>query len=117
VERPGAVRLFLLGPRDTRLHGTDGRVLDSLPIRRAVAADENAVWLERSEAASLGLPVRRAAAGLARVDAGPLGRWAVVVAMSAERVRDRELRAGWRLALGVLLTAGLVFAFGTAALR
>ena len=36
---------------------------------------------------------------------------------SAERVRDRERRARFRLSLGVLLTAGLVCAFGTAALR
>ncbi len=36
---------------------------------------------------------------------------------SAERVRDREPRARWRLGLGVLLAAGLVFVFGTAAVR
>ena len=117
VERPGAVKLLLLGPYDTHLHGTDGRVLDSSPIQRALADDGIAVWLDRDQAAALGLPVRRAAAGLARVDAGSLGHWAIAVVMSAERVRDRELRASWRLALGVFLTAGLVFAFGSAALR
>jgi signal transduction histidine kinase len=117
VERPGIVRLLLLGPDDPHLRATDGGVLDSEPVQRALAAERTSVWIERPEAAALGLPPRRAAAGLARIDAGPLGRWAVAVVTSAERVRDRELRASLRLTLGVILAAGLVFAFGTAALR
>jgi len=117
VERPGAVRLLLQAPDDPRLRATDGGVLDSVPVELALAADRTSAWLDRRDVAVLGLPPRRAAAGLARIDAGPLGRWAVAVVTSAEHVRDRELRATWRLTLGVLLAAGLVLAFGTAALR
>jgi signal transduction histidine kinase len=116
VERPGAVRLLLQAPEDGRLHGTDGSLVDCPPVQAALAADHPSVWLSRSEASALGLPPRMAAAGLARIDAGPLGRWGVAVVTTAERVRDRERRALYRLALGVLLAAGLVFAFGTAAL-
>jgi len=116
VERPGMVRLLLLGPDDPHLRGSGGEVLDSAPVQRALLAEQTSAWLDRREAAALGLPRRRAAAGLARIDAGPLGRWAVAVVTSAERVRGREQRAYVRLALGVLLAAGLVFAFGSAAL-
>jgi signal transduction histidine kinase len=56
-------------------------------------------------------------AGIARVDAGDLGRWGVVAVVSAARERDREKRAMWRLVLGVLVASGLVLAFGGAALR
>ncbi len=117
VERPGVVRLLLLGPDDPRLRGTDGGWVASAPVLRALATESTSAWLGRREAAELGLPPRRAAAGLAHIDAGPLGRWAVAVVTSAERVRDRELRAAWRLVLGVLVAVGLVVAFGTAALR
>src|SRR6185312_11574836 len=117
VERAGAVRLLLQAPEDGRLHGTDGSLVDCPPVPAALAADSPSVWLGRPEASALGLPPRLAAAGLARVDAGPLGRWGVAVITTAERVRDRERRALYRLTLGVLLAAGLVFAFGTAALR
>ena len=116
LERPSAVRILVRGPDDARLHGTDGAVIESAPLQRALDEGRTSVWLERPEAAALGLPPRRAAAGIGRIDAGKLGRWAVAVVTSAERVRDRERRASYRLALGVSLAAGLVFAFGTAAL-
>ncbi len=117
VERPGIVRLLLLGPDNPHLHGTDGGILDSAPVQRAFATERTSAWLDRREAAALGLPPRRAAVGLAHIDAGPFGRWAIAVVTSAEHVRDRELRAAWRLTLGVILAAALVVAFGTAALR
>ena len=56
-------------------------------------------------------------AGLARIDAGDLGHWGVVAVESAARQRDRDTRGMWRLVLGVLVTSGLVLAFGGAALR
>ena len=56
-------------------------------------------------------------AGLAYVDAGALGRWGVAVVASAARERDREKRALGRLVLSVLVTSGLVLAFGGVALR
>jgi signal transduction histidine kinase len=117
IERPGLVRLFLLGPGDERLRSTDGSFVQCEPIRRALTEERTSSWLVREDAVALGLRPRRAAVGLAHVDAGPLGRWAVAVVTSAERVRDRERRASVRLTLGVLLTAGLVLLFGTAALR
>jgi signal transduction histidine kinase len=117
VERLEEAKLLLQPPNDPRLRGADGHPVDSEPIQRALVANRTSAWLERPEAAAIGLPPRRAAAGLTYVDAGPLGRWGVAVVTSAERVRDRERRTILRLSLGVLLAAGLVFAFGTAALR
>jgi signal transduction histidine kinase len=117
IERPGAVRLLITGPQGAGLFGTDGRAQRIDLIDGALAAGRASLWLGRGEAARLGLPERRAAAGLAQVDGGPLGRWGIAVVSSAERERDRELRARFRLALGVILAAGLVFAFGSVALR
>jgi signal transduction histidine kinase len=116
VERPGAARVLLRDPSDGQLHGSDGAVVESPPLQRALAEGRQSAWLSRPEAAALGLPLRRAAAGIGRVDGGPLGQWAVFVVTTAVRVRDREQRATGRLVLGVTLAAGLVFAFGTAAL-
>jgi two-component system, NtrC family, sensor kinase len=117
MERPGAVRVLLLDLRSDDFHAIDGQVLRSAPIRAALASGLPSVWLGRDDAATLGLPHRRAAVGLAQIDAGVLGRWGIAVANSAERERDRDLRARWRLVLSVLAAAGLVFAFGSIALR
>jgi signal transduction histidine kinase len=117
AERPGAVRVLLARLGTGELRATDGGAVTSAPIARGFAAGESSVWLSRAEAAELGLPRRLAAAGLGTIDAGPFGRWGVAVVSSAERVRDHEQRAKWRLVLGVLVAAGLVFLFGTAALR
>jgi signal transduction histidine kinase len=54
--------------------------------------------------------------GLAHVNAGALGHWGVVVAATAERERDRERRAQWRLILAISVASGLILAFGGAAL-
>jgi len=117
TERPGAIRVLLsrLGSGDLR--ATDGGVVASDPIQHGFASGATSVWLPRADAAELGLPRRLAVAGLDTIDAGPFGRWGIAVVSSAERVRDHELRAKWRLVLGVLVGAGLVFLFGTAALR
>jgi signal transduction histidine kinase len=117
MERPGAVRVLLLDLRGDDFHAIDGHVLQSAPIRAALATGRPSVWLGRDDASTLGLPHRRAAVGLAQIDAGVLGRWGIAVANSAERERDRDLRARWRLVLSVLSAAGLVFAFGSIALR
>jgi signal transduction histidine kinase len=118
IERPGAAMVLILAPGHEELRTSDGGVVRSESIRRALADMGGSwLWLDRPTAAGLGLPSRRAAAGLSRFDAGPLGRWSVAVVSSAERVRDRELRARWRLVLGVTLASGLVLAFGSVALR
>ncbi len=117
VERTGVARLLVRGPNDVALRAADGRMLESGSIWRALDRGQTSVWLDRREAATLGLPARRAAAGLGVVDGGPFGRWGVAVVTSAERVRDREARAVLRLTFGVLLSAGLVFLFGSSALR
>jgi signal transduction histidine kinase len=56
-------------------------------------------------------------AGLAWVEGGAPGSWSVAVVANAQRVRDREQRARWRLALATLLAGGLVLVFGGSALR
>lgn len=117
IERPGDVRILVRRPSDRDLRATDGSVVDSEAIARAFDLGRTSDWLDRQDAQALGLPPRRAAVGVGTIDAGPAGRWSVAVVSSAERVRDRELRATWRLTLGVLVAAGLVLAFGTAALR
>jgi signal transduction histidine kinase len=116
VERPMAERVLLLAPGAIGLRGTDGAPVEAPIVRRALTEGLASTWLERPDAAALGLRPRRAAVGLAELDATPLGRWGIAVVTSAERVRDRQRRAVWRLALGVLVAAGLVVAFGTAAL-
>ena len=104
-------------PSETVLHAGDGRVLASAPIREALDRGEAMVRLNRSDAAAVGLMPRTAMAGLARVDAGPLGRWGVVAVATAAPQRDRETRAFWRFLLGVAMATGLVMTFGGVALR
>jgi signal transduction histidine kinase len=118
IVRVGEVRLLVRGANRPELHATyDGRVVVCDSIQRAIDQGKSADWLSRADAQALGLPARRAAVGIAAIDAGPFGRWDVAVVSTAERVRDRQLRAAWRLVLGVLVAAGLVLAFGTALLR
>jgi signal transduction histidine kinase len=117
IEHPGALRVFVRGPRDRTLRSTDGGTVVSEPLQAALDGDGAFAWLAREDTSTFGLPARRAAAGLAAVDGGPFGRWQVAVVSSAERLRDRELRASFRLALGVVVAAGLVLAFGSVALH
>ena len=99
------------------LHGADGRLLRSPAVMAALLGGDRALRLTREQAAELGLPPRTSVAGIARVDAGSLGKWGVVTVASAARQRDRDKRAQRRLVLTVCLASGLVLAFGGAALR
>lgn len=117
IVRPGVLMLLLAPPNEDTLHGMDGGLVSSPPLRDALERGAETVRLGRPEAAQVGLPARTSMAGIARVDAGDLGRWGVVAVASAARERDREKRAMWRLVLGVLVASGLVVAFGGAALR
>ena len=94
-----------------------GRVLVAPAIGAAFARGDTTVRLARPEAAALGLPVRTAWAGLARVDAGPAGAWQIAAVASAQRPRDRERAASRRLIGSVAAAAVLVLAFGGLAMR
>jgi signal transduction histidine kinase len=117
IERPDELALLLSPPASSTFHTTSGRLLVSTPLARAF--DQGKAWLRLApeQAASLGLPRRTALAGLAQIDAGPLGRWSIVAVASARRERDREQHAQWRLVLAVVFASGLVLAFGGVALR
>jgi two-component system NtrC family sensor kinase len=117
VERPGEFRLFMEPPDQSVLYSADGGVLSSPALREALDRNDATARLSRPEAADIGLVSRMAMAGLAHVDAGALGRWAVIAVGTAARQRDRETRALWRLVLGVSVATGLVLAFGGMALR
>ena len=112
IEKPGARMLLLQRPENHGLVSTDGRFVPSSSIASALNAGRASLRLTRAEAARLGLPERTAMVGLATVDAGELGRWGVATVATAERERDREVRAEWRFVLGVILASGLVLAFG-----
>lgn len=116
-EQPSHRKLFVFPPSSGGVgFDMDGTPV-SLPMLTSALAQGGAARLSRPEAASLGLPARMAMAGVATIDAGELGRWAVVVVSSAAAERDRELRASIRLALSVVLAGGVVLAFGSVALR
>jgi two-component system NtrC family sensor kinase len=117
VDHSTGLRVFVATPSDTALYSTDGSVLSSHALRDALDHGIGTLRLGRNEAAELGLVARTAMAGLAHLDAGPLGRWGVVAVATAARERDRETRAQWRLVLGVAVASGLVLAFGGIALR
>jgi signal transduction histidine kinase len=51
------------------------------------------------------------------VDASRAGQWDIVAVASAGRQRDRDLWAGRRLLLSMMLAAGLVLSFGGVAMR
>lgn len=115
LERDGHSLLLVAQPGRPGLVGRDGRSLSSEPLEHAVAQGAAFVTLERDDAARLGLPRRAAVAGLASFEHE--GRWAVVTVASAQRLRERQRRAEYRLALGVLVVAGAVLGFGSVALR
>ena len=116
VERPGAVRVLLARASIEGLVGSDGTSVRSPSLEAAVAERQASVRLTRAEAAALGLPTRTAVAGLDVVETAA-GSWTVIVVATARVERDRELRARWRLMLGVSVTSGFVLAFGGLAMR
>lgn len=116
VERPSSLRLFLARPKQDGLSASDGSTVHDEAVMRALRDGTPWVRLERNEAPGFGLPKRTAVAGLAGFD-GADGKWAVVVAATALRIRDRELRAQWRSVGVVVLASGLVLLFGGMAMR
>ncbi len=117
IERPGELMLLLSIPGQTSFSTMTGRAVPSMPLRDALDRGLTSLRLDRAESAAIGLPARTSMAGLARLRADRRKSWAVVAVASAARERDRERRAQHRLVLGVIVAAGLVVAFGGAALR
>jgi two-component system NtrC family sensor kinase len=117
IEQKGLVRVLLARPGGSDLVGSDGSVVVSTTITRALDQGQRSLRLQRAEAAALALPARTAVAGLHRVEGAELGRWGVAVIATARAERDREVRAQWRLVLGVTVASGLVLAFGGLAMR
>ncbi len=117
TEQPGSVRV-LVGVPGQPLRG-DSTEQGGLAPGLEAALDAGRPWVQltREEASALGLPHRMAVAGFASLPGVTGGRWAVAVVATAQRVRDRESRALWRLLLGTLLAALLVGSFGGVALR
>ena len=117
AEQPGAVQILVRAPGEAALLNSTGRVVSAPAIQAAFDAGAPWVQLTREEAAALGLPRRMALAGLASAPDALKRTWAVAVLATAQRVRDRESRALWRLLLGTALASLLVGTFGTVALR
>ncbi len=120
TERAGLRRVFLVrpaSPSSSRLVASDGAPVESPALEAASQLDATSVTLSRPEAARLGLPARTAIAGVRTFSVADSGRFGIVVVATAEAVRDRERRAGYRLALSVGVTTGLVLLFGGLALR
>jgi signal transduction histidine kinase len=116
VERPSSLRLLLSRPGTDGLSTSDDRSVHDEIVQHAIREGTPWVRLDRNEAPAFGLPQRTAVAGIAGFDA-PGGKWAVVVAATALRERDRELRVQWRSVGGVILGSGLVLLFGGFAMR
>jgi two-component system, NtrC family, sensor kinase len=116
VEQPG-VRVLVHAPGQPQLLDTSGKPVLAPVVQSALDTGKPFVQLSREEAAALLLPRRMALAGLARLEDGTQRLWAVAVLATAQRVRDRESRALWRLLLGTALAALLVGSFGGLALR
>lgn len=116
-ERPNRMMLLLRSPGTPGFHSTDGRSLEAETILAALDGGKSFLRLPPADAGRLGLPTRTALAGLARIDAGAAGVWGVAAVASAERERDRERWARWRLILSVAAASGLVLSFGGLAMR
>jgi signal transduction histidine kinase len=116
MERPSSLHVLLSAPGQDGLSTTGGSVVHDTTVEQALRDGATWVRVDRDEAPAFGLPKRTAVAGLATFS-GPRGRWGLVVATTALRERDREVRAQWRSVAGVVLASGLVLLFGGLAMR
>jgi len=117
LEQPGRRLILLRPPTASEFRRTDGRPVSAPAIATAIDDGRSFLRLAPAEAGRLGLPTRTAVAGLAHMDAGEAGHWGVAAVASAERERDRERWAIWRLTLSVATAGGLVLTFGGWAMR
>lgn len=114
IAEPGRVVVLVRPPASDDLFATDGRRAVSQPIRDALASASSPTYLRlgHDASAALGLPPRTSMAGVAHA-----GRWGVAVVATAQRERDREIRAARRVVVGFVLASALVLGFGLLALR
>jgi len=117
TEHPGTVVVLLRVPGQPRLVRTNGGAADAPAVEEALASGQPWLQLTREQAFALGLPRRMAVAGLAGIPETRQDGWGVAVVATAQRVRDRESRALWRLLSGMVLASLLVGSFGGLALR
>ena len=113
LERAGDIVVLTARDASSPLRTSAGKscpALDAALSRGSAIAE-----ITRQQAFDLGLPLRRAEAGFARVPGDRGGVIAVVA--SALRVRDRNVRGEWRLVVEFLLTASCGLGFGIYALR
>ncbi|HXX30572.1 MAG TPA: ATP-binding protein [Myxococcaceae bacterium] len=117
AKQPGTVVVLVRPPGEKRLLDTHARPAGAPALEAALDGGRSWVSLGREESAGLGLPRRTSLAGLARMPDAAGRTWSVAVVATAQRVRDRESRALWRLVLGMALASLLVGTFGGMALR
>jgi two-component system NtrC family sensor kinase len=117
IEVPHALIVLFLSSRSDHLISTNGTKIDAPFLNDAIQTNESSLRLTREQSASLDLSRRMSMAGFATVESGDAKGGVVIVVASAERVRDRDRRAFWRLLLSVSFAAALVFAFGGLAFR
>jgi len=117
LEERGEVMVMVARPGQSGFLTTDRRMIPSTTLRAALDRGATDVTIARDEAATFGLPRRRAMAGLARITVGGGGSWGVVVLASAERLREREQHEWWRFGLTAVVVGSLVLAFGGLSLR
>jgi signal transduction histidine kinase len=113
LEKPRELLVLVARPNAAGFVTSDNRVIPSTRLRAALDSGAATVVIPRDEAVAFGLPRRTAVAGLARVASREGGPWGVVVLATAERLRDRQIHEQWRLALTVLVVAGVAIALGT----
>jgi two-component system NtrC family sensor kinase len=119
VEREGEVLVLVHLPGHEGLYAPDGRLLRAPPIEEQSARAPTTVKLTQEQAASIGLPLRMAIAGLATVtdEATGSGDWSLALVASARRQRERQWHAQIRQVLAVLVVGGLVVAVSALSLR
>lgn len=117
LDRPRALKWYLLAPEGLRLEGSDGTMVSSARVTEAARRGVDSIGLSRPEALAFGLPPRSGLVGLASIPRGPLAGWTIAVAATALRERDRERWAQKRLVLSVLAPSGLLLLLGGIALR
>ncbi len=108
MDRPGNVRMLLLPPGADKFQTLNGRSVSSTHLIKGLHGPLHHIRIPKDVAEDFRLPPRDAIAGLAEIDAGDMGIWAVAVVATARRALDREAQASWRSLLAIFGSAGLV---------